>query len=97
MSKDITKNKAKPVFTRITLDPVSLQAVRKIQKSIPNYDVNDAVKMIIGVGIKNLDLGDVRLPDKEEQKAIKDFVANPELIGVEESEKFLKKLKKAVG
>lgn len=53
----ITKSptKTKKVFTRITLDPVSLQAVHKIQAILPNYDLNDAVKMLLGLGVKNVD------------------------------------------
>ena len=50
-----TLTKTKNVFTRITLDPVSMQAVRKIQTLLPNYDLNDAVKMLLGIGVKNVD------------------------------------------
>ena len=48
--------KTKNVFTRITLDPVSMQAVHKIQTILPNYDLNDAVKMLLGIGVKNVDI-----------------------------------------
>ena len=48
-----TKN-TKNIFTRITLDEVSLNAVRQIQLAIPNFALNDAVKMLLGVGVKNL-------------------------------------------
>jgi hypothetical protein len=51
----ITPTKTKNVFTRITLDPVSMQAVHKIQTILPNYDLNDAVKMLLGLGVKNID------------------------------------------
>ena len=47
--------KTKNVFTRITLDPVSMEAVHKIQALLPNYDLNDAVKMLLGIGVKNVD------------------------------------------
>jgi uncharacterized protein YukJ len=50
-----TPTKTKNVFTRITLDPVSMQAVQKIQAILPNYDLNDAVKMLLGIGVKNVD------------------------------------------
>jgi hypothetical protein len=50
-----TSTKTKNVFTRITLDPVSMQAVQKIQAILPNYDLNDAVKMLLGIGVKNVD------------------------------------------
>ena len=50
-----TLTKTKNVFTRITLDPVSMQAVHKIQTMLPNYDLNDAVKMLLGIGVKNVD------------------------------------------
>lgn len=50
-----TPTKTKNVFTRITLDPVSMQAVHKIQTILPNYDLNDAVKMLLGLGVKNVD------------------------------------------
>lgn len=50
-----TTTKTKNVFTRITLDPVSMQAVLKIQNTLPNYDLNDAVKMLLGIGVKNVD------------------------------------------
>jgi hypothetical protein len=51
----IIPTKTKNVFTRITLDPVSMQAVQKIQAILPNYDLNDAVKMLLGIGVKNVD------------------------------------------
>lgn len=51
-TKSTTSSK---IFTRITLDPTSLQAVKRVQAAIPNYDVNDAVKMIFGLGISELD------------------------------------------
>jgi hypothetical protein len=51
----ITPIKTKNVFTRITLDPVSMKAVHKIQTILPNYDLNDAVKMLLGLGVKNID------------------------------------------
>jgi hypothetical protein len=52
-----TANKVlnKTIFTRITLDKASLQAVFKVQNKIPNYDVNDAVKFILGLGMGQLD------------------------------------------
>jgi hypothetical protein len=50
-----TPTKTKNVFTRITLDPVSMKAVQKIQATLPNYDLNDAVKMLLGLGVKNVD------------------------------------------
>lgn len=50
-----TPTKTKSIFTRITLDPVSMQAVQKIQATLPNYDLNDAVKMLLGIGVKNVD------------------------------------------
>jgi hypothetical protein len=51
----LTPTKTKNVFTRITLDPISMQAVQKIQSTLPNYDLNDAVKMLLGIGVKNVD------------------------------------------
>jgi hypothetical protein len=51
----LTPTKTKNVFTRITLDPISMQAVQKIRSTLPNYDVNDAVKMLLGIGVKNVD------------------------------------------
>ena len=50
-----TLTKTKNVFTRITIDPVSMEAVHKIQALLPNYDLNDAVKMLLGIGVKNVD------------------------------------------
>lgn len=47
--------KSKKVFTRLTLDPSSLQAVKRVQQAIPNYNLNDAVKMIFGLGISELE------------------------------------------
>jgi len=60
MPTTITKTKSKSttsskIFTRITLDQTSLQAVKRVQSAIPNYDINDAVKMIFGLGINELD------------------------------------------
>jgi hypothetical protein len=55
----VTKTKAKTtikkVFTRLTLDNNSLRAVARVQNMIPNYDLNDAVRMIFGLGISQLD------------------------------------------
>lgn len=45
----------KKIFTRVTLDDVLTEAVSKIQASLPNYDLNDAIKLLLGVGVKNLD------------------------------------------
>jgi len=70
MSTTITKTKqstktstSSKIFTRITLDPASLQAVQRVQAALPNYDINDAVKMIFGLGINELD--DI-LPQKDD-------------------------------
>jgi hypothetical protein len=32
-----------------------MKAVHKIQTILPNYDLNDAVKMLLGLGVKNID------------------------------------------
>lgn len=50
-----TKTTTKKVFTRITLNQDSLQAVSRVQSVLPNYDLNDAVKMIFGLGLGQLD------------------------------------------
>jgi|GEM_PF-6892560 len=55
MSATKTITKTKKVFTRLTLDNNSLNAVSRVQKLIRNHDLNDAVKMIFGLGISQLD------------------------------------------
>lgn len=54
-TKTIAKKTTKKVFTRLTLDDKSLEAVAKVQSVIQNYDLNDAVKMIFGLGMSQLD------------------------------------------
>lgn len=51
----IAKQKSDKVFTRLTLGPKPLRYVQRVQKQIPNYDTNDAVKMIFGLGLAELD------------------------------------------
>jgi len=54
-TQTITKTTTKKVFTRLTLDDNSLKAVARVQSLIQNYDLNDAVKMIFGLGMSQLD------------------------------------------
>lgn len=49
-----TNTKNKTIFTRVTLDKASLDAIQQIQTMLPNYNLNDAVKMLLGLGIKNI-------------------------------------------
>jgi hypothetical protein len=62
-TKTISKTAAKKVFTRITLDVNSLKAVSRVQSAIQNYDLNDAVKFIFGLGLGQLD---TILPDVDD-------------------------------
>jgi hypothetical protein len=62
-TKTISKTAAKKVFTRITLDVNSLKAVSRVQSTIQNYDLNDAVKFIFGLGMSQLD---TILPDVDD-------------------------------
>jgi len=54
-TQTIIKTTRKKVFTRLTLDDNSLKAVARVQSAIQNYDLNDAVKMIFGLGMSQLD------------------------------------------
>ena len=73
MSKITTKISTKKVFTRLTLDENSLKAVRRVQGAIQNYDVNDAVKMIFGLGMSQLDN---ILPDIDGNNSLKNKASN---------------------
>lgn len=66
--------------------------------------LNDALRMVVRTIVNtqsipaklNLQTSNERLPDPQELQAIEEFLENPQLIGTEESARFLNKLKKHV-
>ncbi len=77
----------------ITLDENFSFILSKMKEVFPLLKETDLVKMAVGGFYKQNNNLFIREPDKAEEKALNDYIANPDLINHEESIKFLNKLK----
>ena len=79
----------------ITLDENFHFIIAQMRNSFPLLKDNDLVKMAVGGFYSQNHNLFLREPDNLEKQAINNYIQKPELIGHEESIKFLNKLKKA--
>jgi hypothetical protein len=80
----------------LTLDDNFTFILQKMKSSFPLLKDTDLVKMAVGGFYGQNSTLFARDPDPIEKKAIDDFIANPDLLGHEESVKFLQELKNYV-